>query len=52
MDIQDLEIIRAIHDTGSLSRASVDLHVSQPTLSKKLARLEHQLGTVLFHRYP
>ncbi len=52
MDIRDLELIRAIHDTGSLSRASVDLHMSQPTLSKKLARLEQQLGTTLFHRYP
>lgn len=52
MDVRDIELIQAVVDNGSLSRACVQLNMSQPTLSKKLARLEHMLGTELFHRYP
>ena len=52
MDVRDIELIDAVCETGSLSRACIQLNVSQPTLSKKLARLEHVLGAELFHRYP
>ena len=52
MDVRDIELIQAVFDCGSLSRACVQLNMSQPTLSKKLARLEQLLGTELFHRYP
>ena len=52
VDVRDIELIQAVVDHGSLSRACVQLNMSQPTLSKKLARLEHMLGTELFHRYP
>ncbi len=52
MDVKDIELIDAVCETGSLSRACIRLNVSQPTLSKKLARLEHVLGAELFHRYP
>lgn len=52
VDVRDIELIQAVIDSGSLSRACVQLNMSQPTLSKKLARLEHVLGTELFHRYP
>ena len=51
MDIRDIELIEAVHRTGSLSKACVELSVSQPTLSKRLARLERTLGAELFFRY-
>ena len=48
MDIRDIELIEAVHRTGSLSKACGELSVSQPTLSKRLARLERTLGAELF----
>lgn len=52
MDVRDIELIRTVEETGTLSHACEALNVSQPTLSKRLARLELELGTALFHRYP
>lgn len=52
MDIADVRLIQALIDGGSLSEASIRLNQSQPTLSRKLARLEDRLGTRLFHRSP
>ena len=52
MDITDIELIRAIVRSGSLSEASQRLNQSQPTLSRKLSRLEDQLQVQLFHRSP
>ncbi|MAT93585.1 MAG: hypothetical protein CME59_13390 [Halioglobus sp.] len=52
MDVRDIELIHAVYEAGSLSRACTRLNMSQPTLSKKLARLEHVMDTELFHRYP
>lgn len=51
MDLSDIALIRAIQQTGSLSQAASALNMSQPTLSKKLARLEDQLKVALFHRH-
>lgn len=51
MDIRDIELIEAVHRTGSLSKACGELSISQPTLSKRLARLERTLGAELFFRY-
>ena len=48
MDIRDIELIEAVHRTGSLSKACVELSISQPTLSKRLARLESNLGPSCF----
>jgi len=47
MDIRDIELIEAVHRTGSLSKACGELSISQPTLSKRLARLERTLGAEL-----
>ena len=52
MDTADIHLIRTLAEAGSLSRASESLHQSQPTLSRKLARLESRLKTRLFHRSP
>lgn len=50
IDISDFNMIETICSTGSLTKASEALFISQPTLSKRLARLEEQLGAKLFHR--
>lgn len=50
MDISDLRLVETIIKTGSLSEASRILNQSQPTLSRRLARLEDQLSVSLFHR--
>jgi DNA-binding transcriptional LysR family regulator len=52
METSDITLIRTIFEQGSLTQAAERLHISQPTLSKKLARLEMQLQTKLFHRSP
>ncbi len=52
MDITDIDLIRAIVKTGSISEASTLINQSQPTLSRKLSRLEDQLKVELFHRSP
>lgn len=40
----------AIAQTGTISKASRELHVTQPTLSRQLKELEKELGTELFIR--
>lgn len=52
MDIADARLIQALIDGGSLSEASNRLNQSQPTLSRKLARLEDRFNARLFHRSP
>ena len=52
MELSDIALVKTIIETGSLSEASQRLHQSQPTLSRKLSRLESQLGAKLFHRSP
>ncbi len=51
----DWSVIRdflAVAETGSLSGASRQLKVSQPTLSRRIADLEETLGATLFLRTP
>lgn len=52
MDISwdDIRLFLAIHETGSMSGAARRLRVGQPTVSRRLADLEHQLGAALFRR--
>lgn len=46
----DVQLFLAIAETGSLSAASRQLRLGQPTVSRRLALLEHQLGYQLFRR--
>lgn len=52
LETQDIALITAIQEAGSISRAADRLFLSQPTVSKRLARLEVKLGVTLFHRAP
>ena len=48
MDMNRLHYFTVIVDSGSLSRASEILHISQPALSKAMKVLESELGLQLF----
>lgn len=50
MDIRQLEYFRKIAETGSISEAARQLHLSQPPLSYQLRGLEEELGVQLFQR--
>ena len=45
-----LEQFCAFARCGTLLKASEELHVTQPTLSRSMKKLEQELGVTLFHR--
>jgi DNA-binding transcriptional LysR family regulator len=51
-DLHELRAFCVAADLGTLGRAAVRLHVSQPSLSKRLATLEAKVGARLFERSP
>ena len=50
MTLQDLRYLVALVDHGHFGRAAEACHVSQPTLSTQIKKLEEQLGATLFER--
>ena len=50
MNLRDLEYFVAVAEYGHFGRAAQQCHVSQPTLSAQLKKLEQQLNVVLFER--
>jgi DNA-binding transcriptional LysR family regulator len=52
LDWSALRDFLGVAKTGSLSRAAQLLKISQPTLSRRIAALEQQLGAKLFVRTP
>lgn len=50
MELHQLRYFCAIVDTGSFSRAARQSHVSQPSLSQQIRKLEDELGARLFDR--
>jgi DNA-binding transcriptional LysR family regulator len=51
-DLGELRALCVAADLGSVGRAAVRLHVSQPSLSKRLAALEARVGARLLERSP
>ena len=50
MELRQVEYVVGVVDEGTFTAAAAALHVSQPSLSQGIARLEAELGTPLFHR--
>ncbi len=50
LDISDINRIRIVTEEGSFNKAAPKLFMSQPALTKRIARLEDILGMKLFHR--
>jgi DNA-binding transcriptional LysR family regulator len=52
LDWEDIRVFLATARTGSLTEAAGTLRLSQPTLGRRLKRLESTLGAPLFDRLP
>ncbi len=50
MTLQQLQYIVAVADTGQFSKAARQCHVTQPTLTMMVRKLEDELGVTLFER--
>ncbi len=50
MELRQIEYVVGVDDHGGFTSAARALHVTQPALSEGIARLEAELGVLLFHR--
>jgi LysR family nitrogen assimilation transcriptional regulator len=50
METKQIEYFLRISELGSINKAADDLRVSQPSLSRLILQLEHEIGTALFMR--
>lgn len=50
MNIRDIEYIAAVAELSSFSAAALRCHVSQPSLSSQIKKVEDELGVKLFER--
>ena len=48
--LRDLHVLLAVAESGSMSKASAQLAVSHPVVSKTILQLEQSLGVQLFER--
>lgn len=51
MDWDKLKAFYAVADAGSFTHAANVLHLTQPSISRKIGSLEEELRTPLFHRH-
>ena len=52
LKLRDLHILMAVAKSGSMGRAAADLAISQPSISKAIADVEHTVGLRLLDRGP
>lgn len=50
LDAHALRVVRAVHETGSITAAATSLGYSQPAVSQQLKRLEQHLGLAVIER--
>ena len=50
MKLQDLYVLMAVVQAGSMRKAAAQLHTNQPSISRSIAELEHTLGVQLLDR--
>lgn len=50
MDLTQLEYFQKLAELSSVTKAAAELHISQPSLSQSLSKLEAELGVELFDR--
>jgi DNA-binding transcriptional LysR family regulator len=50
MELHQLDYLRAVVRTGSVTRAAEAVRVAQPSVSKQIKLLEREVGVPLFHR--
>jgi DNA-binding transcriptional LysR family regulator len=50
IDLIELETFIAVVEQGSFSQAALRMHVSQPSVTARIQRLEERLGVKLIHR--
>jgi DNA-binding transcriptional LysR family regulator len=52
MELNQLDYFKAVAETENITKAAQRLRISQPSLSKTIARLEEDVGVSLFDRQP
>ena len=52
VDSRQLECFIAVAEELNINRAAVRLHMTQPPLTRRIQRLEHDVGVGLFRRTP
>jgi DNA-binding transcriptional LysR family regulator len=50
MNLADMQALVAVVETGSLAHAAVKLNVTQPAVTRRIQRLEEELGATLLDR--
>jgi DNA-binding transcriptional LysR family regulator len=51
MNLDDLRALVAVAETGSLAKAALRLHITQPAVTRRIQRLEADLGSSLLDRH-